>query len=221
MSFLMRIELPDVPGSLGAVAAALGSAGADIEAIEIVEHREDGTAIDDVLLELPTTALPDRLVSACQAVDGVRVHWISRYVAGASLTMDLEAVEAMTASPARTVERLTEAAPDTFRADWAMALTGSADRPRVLTATQTAPEYADAMAGWLELSKADRLDTPAEWGSTVLAGAPIPDRDAVVVFGRRGGPDILDSEIARLRHLAGLAASIGASVAQERGPAGS
>lgn len=214
MSFLLRIELPDVPGSLGAVATALGEAGADIEAIEIVEHRADGTAIDDVLLELPTTVMPDTLVSACQVVDGVRVHWISRYVAGASLSMDLEAVEAMTASPARTVERLTDAAPDTFRADWAMALTRATGQPTVLAATQAAPEYVEEMGDWLDLSRAGRLSTPADWGSTVLAGAPIPDRDVVVVFGRRGGPDILDSEIARLGHLAGLAASIGASVAR-------
>jgi hypothetical protein len=33
-----------------------------------------------------------------------------------------------------------------------------------------------------------------------------PDR--LIVFGRRGGPDILDSELARLGHLATLAASI-------------
>lgn len=213
MSFLLRIELPDVPGSLGAVATALGEAGADIEAIEIVEHRESGTAIDDVLLELPTTVLPDTLVSACQAVDGVGVHWISRYVAGASLSMDLEAVESMTASPARTVERLTEAAPDTFRADWAIALTRSAGEPTVLAATNTAPAYVEEMAGWLGLERAGRLRGPADWRSTVLAGAPVPGRDVVVVFGRRGGPDVLDSEIARLGHLAGLASSIGASVA--------
>jgi len=31
MAFLLRVELPDVPGSLGAVATALGAVGADIE----------------------------------------------------------------------------------------------------------------------------------------------------------------------------------------------
>ena len=51
MPFLLRVELPDVPGSLGRVATAIGEAGGDIEAIEIVEHRPDGTAVDDVLLE--------------------------------------------------------------------------------------------------------------------------------------------------------------------------
>lgn len=211
MSFLLRLELPDLPGALGAVATALGEAGGDIEAIEIVEHREDGRAVDDVLLELPVTVLPDTLVSAAQSIEGVRVHWISRYVAGASLSMDLEAVEAMTADPRKSVERLTETAPDAFRADWAIALARSGDGPRVLTGTSAAPEYVDRMGEWLDLERAGRLATPSEWGSTVLAGAPVPGRDAVVVFGRRGGPEILDSEVARLGHLAGLAASIGAS----------
>ena len=87
MAFLLRVELPDVPGSLGALASALGTAGADIHAIEIVEHRQPrsgnaATAVDDVLLELPPHVLPDTLVTACHKLEGVRVVWISRYNAG-------------------------------------------------------------------------------------------------------------------------------------------
>jgi ACT domain-containing protein len=58
MPYLMRVELPDVPGSLGRVASAIGEAGGDIEAIEIVEKR-DGFAVDDVLLEIPSGTMPD------------------------------------------------------------------------------------------------------------------------------------------------------------------
>ncbi len=122
MAFLLRVELPDVPGSLGALATALGGAGADIEAIEIVEHRADGKAVDDVLLELPPSVMADALVTACHELDGVRVHWISRYNAGANLSMDLEAVEQFTSEPQHAVERLVEVVPATFRTDWAMAL---------------------------------------------------------------------------------------------------
>ena len=79
MPFLLRVELPDVPGSLGRVATAIGEAGGDIEAIEIVEKRHDeGVAVDDVLLEMKDGAMPDSVVSACNALDGVRVMWISR-----------------------------------------------------------------------------------------------------------------------------------------------
>ena len=37
MPFLLRVELPDIPGSLGRVATAIGEAGGDIEAIEDAE----------------------------------------------------------------------------------------------------------------------------------------------------------------------------------------
>src|SRR5262245_22832416 len=114
MSHLLRILLPDVPGSLGAVAAAIGSAGANIEAIEIVEHRADGTAIDDVFVELTDSVLPDMVVSAVQRLDGVSVLWISRYPAGGNLNLDLEAVEVITSEPGRAVHHLVDLVPSVF-----------------------------------------------------------------------------------------------------------
>ena len=97
MPFLLRVELPDVPGSLGRVATAIGEAGGDIEAIEIVEKRHDGNAVDDMLLEIAEGTMPDSIVSACNRMDGVKVVWISRYAAGGNLFLDLEAVEELTA----------------------------------------------------------------------------------------------------------------------------
>ena len=99
MPFLLRVELPDVPGSLGRLASAIGEAGGDIEAIEIVEKRLDGTALDDVMLDTVPGIMPDTIVSACNALDGVRVVWISRYASG-GLVLDLEAVEELTSAPA-------------------------------------------------------------------------------------------------------------------------
>ncbi len=43
---------PTSPARWDASATAIGEAGGDIEAIEIVEKRHDGTAVDDVLLEM-------------------------------------------------------------------------------------------------------------------------------------------------------------------------
>lgn len=211
MPLLLRLMLPDVPGSLGAVATALGEAGADIEAIEIIEHRSDGHAIDDVLVELPAPLMPDTLVSACQSVKGVQVVWVSRYNAGANLSMDLEVVEAMTGEPAKALDELIAAAPVTFRADWALALGRTDSGAEILAATSAAPMYAAHMTDWLEVERAGRLPDVAELRSTVMVAAPLPGRGVVLVLGRRGGPDILDSEIARFAHLTGLAASITAS----------
>ena len=98
MPYLMRVELPDVPGSLGRVASAIGEAGGDIDAIEIVEKR-DGFAVDDVLLETAPGVMPDSVVSACSVLDGVSVLWINRYAAGGNLFLDLEVVESLTEDP--------------------------------------------------------------------------------------------------------------------------
>jgi hypothetical protein len=199
MAFLLRVALPDVPGSLGRVAAAIGEAGGDIEAIEIVEHRPDGTAVDDVLLEALPGIMPDSLVSACNALQGVSVVWISRYAAGGGLFLDLEAVEELTAHPTLAIDRLVELLPKIFRADWA-AQVGSGG---VVRKTVAAPDD----FAWLRVDKPGRL--PSE-DDNVLAAAPLAG-DEFVVLARRGGPDILDSELARLGHLVALAVSISRS----------
>ena len=136
----MRVELPDVPGSLGRVASAIGEAGGDIDAIEIVEKR-DGFAVDDVLLEMSPGTMPDSVVSACSTLDGVSVLWINRYAAGGNLFLDLEVVEALTEDPAPRVDRLIDLLPIAFRVDWAARVTpGTAvSAPEVVRATDAAP----------------------------------------------------------------------------------
>lgn len=212
MAFLLRVELPDVPGSLGALATALGGAGADIEAIEIVEHRSDGVAVDDVLLELPPSVMPDALVTACHRLEGVRVHWISRYTAGASLSMDLETVEAFTEEPDLALERLVEAIPTNFRTDWAMAVTAGEDgHATFLFGSPAAPMIVPDCDPWLSLGASGRLPDIEAWDSTVLAGCPGKTRGGlafVLAVGRHGGPDFLPSELARIGHMVALAASV-------------
>jgi ACT domain len=212
MPYLMRVELPDVPGSLGRVAATIGEAGGDIEAIEIVEHRPDGTAVDDVLLETVPGVMPDSLVSACNMLDGVQVLWISRYGAGGNLFLDLEAVEALTANPATALDELVDLLPITFRADWGLRVRRTDRGVEFVHGTSAAPDLEDGQVDWFPLARAARLAVPEaweRWTSTLVAGAPLgDDKDEIVVFGRRGGPDVLDSELARLQHLAALAVTI-------------
>jgi len=204
---LLRVELPDVPGSLGRVATAIGEAGGDIEAIEIVEHRRDGTAVDDVLLETAPGVMPDSIVSACNQLDGVQVLWVSRYGAGGNLFLDLEAVEALTQEPNTALDALVELLPHTFRSDWAARVQLGEGGLKVIHATSAAPDIGEAQLGWFPIKKASRLDAPEEWGCLVAAAA-VDSPDELVAFGRRGGPDVLDSELARLHHLVALAVSI-------------
>src|SRR3954464_4224517 len=136
MTYLLRVELPDIPGSLGRVATAIGMAGGDIEAIEIVEKRHDGVAVADVLLERAPGAMPDSVVSACNTLDGVQVLWVSRYAAGGNLFLDLEAVEDLTGDPEIALDRLIDLLPVTFRADWAARVSKTAG---IIHATGAAP----------------------------------------------------------------------------------
>jgi hypothetical protein len=211
--YLLRVELPDVPGSLGRLATAIGEAGGDIEAIEIVEKRfDDQTAVDDVLLELPMGAMPDGIVSAVNALDGVNVVWINRYAGGGNLFLDLEAVEELTLNPGAARDDIVDLLPITFRADWGMRLRRVGDRVEVLHRTSAAPEATSGHPDWFPAKQARRLDLPDDWHDlaegTLVAGAPMGDEDGLILFGRRGGPEVLNSELARLGHLAALADSI-------------
>ena len=209
MSYLLRVELPDVPGSLGRLASAIGAAGANIDAIEIVGRDSSaGTAIDDVFINPDAEVMPDSIVSACNALDGMEVLWISRYAAGGNLFLDLEAVESMTQDPAKAVERLVDAIPTVFRVDWGVHLSREGETATVVHGTPSAPtEIPDKVRWPANLEKGQRIDVPEAWSDLVVAGSPL-DADELVVVGRRGGPEFLDSEIARLAHLIAMAGSL-------------
>ncbi|MGN6252696.1 MAG: ACT domain-containing protein [Marmoricola sp.] len=203
MSYLLRVQLPDVPGSLGRLASAVGAAGGNINAIEIVS-RDDGFAVDDVFLAADGTVMPDSIVSACQQLDGVTVLWISRYAAGTNLFLDLEAVESMTEQPELAVDTLVELSPTVFRVDWGMRVGRDGGEYAVLHRTSAAPTQIPADIEWPDGDLHQRA-----LGDLLIAGARLGDHEAIVLA-RRGGPEFLDSELARLRHLVALASSISA-----------
>jgi len=212
MPYLLRVELPDVAGSLGRLATAIGEAGGDIEAIEIVQKNgEDGTAVDDVLLETAPGVMPDSIVSACQRLEGVNVLWISRYGAGGNVFLDLEAVEALTGTPNSAIDNLVDLLPITFRADWGIRVRRTDSGVEITHRTPAAPDLLEGPVDWFPLSRPARVEVPEDWErwtSTIVAAAPLGHKDEILLFGRRGGPATLDSELARLGHLAALAVSI-------------
>lgn len=211
MSYLLRIELPDVPGSLGNVAGTVGRSGANIEAIEIVEHREDGVAVDDFVIRLSPGVLPDMVVSACQRLDGVRVLWVTRYPVGGNLRLDLETVEHMTARPREALAVLVDEACAVFRCDWSLAFDTSDNEVNIIVSSAASPDLDHAtLASWLPVHRPARVEVGARPGleSAVVGAASVGPTARIIAVGRRGGPEILDSELARLSHLAALAASI-------------
>lgn len=203
----MRIALPDRPGSLGAVASAMGSVGGDINAVEIVE-KGDGVVIDDFIVDLPPGKLPETIITACHHLDGVRVEWISRYPEGGGLQSDLEALERMTADPTSAAETLVSLSPVVFRSHWSVLLGVAGDQVISLAKTTLAPDFDTANSAPLApFDITHRLELESGWlpgwaESTVVI-VPLT-RDRAIAIGRLGGPAFLDSEIARLHHLAAL-----------------
>ena len=218
MSFVLRVVLPDRPGTLGAVATALGMIEADILAMDIVD-RSAGEAVDDIVVDLPSGRQPDVLITAAESVPGVRVESVRPDPGVADRYREWELVEAMAADPAHAVSVLAELLPRVLRTGWAVVVKVSGpDRDVELVAGGGGvPNLTGIIPGWSPVTSPTALDPEAHWVpedwkaiGTELAAAPMGSPEVAVIIGRPGGPAIRDSEIARLAHLSSLARTVAA-----------
>ncbi len=69
--YKLQISLPDRPGSLGMLASAIGSAGADIRELQVVKS-EDGVVFDEITVAVPGTNTED-IVEILDSIGGVNV----------------------------------------------------------------------------------------------------------------------------------------------------
>ena len=88
-TFLLRVELPDRPGALGAVASRIGAVRGDLVVVEVVEHRQ-GKAVDEFVIELADEDHLSLLLSEVAEVDGVSIQDV-RPVSGRRHDRRLEA----------------------------------------------------------------------------------------------------------------------------------
>jgi ACT domain-containing protein len=212
VSYLLRVVLPDRPGALGAVATALGAAGADILSIDVIE-RSPGSATDDIVVELPADRLADSLVSAAATVEGVQVESIRPYAGQIDPHRELELLESLADHPASGLPVLCDGVTRVFRAGWALVLdVPVAGQSQVLSSGGAAPEIESLAVPWWPPGPGRTLDvdepwTPADWSrlGTELAVAPL-GKFALLV----GRPALrwLPSELMRLQHLAAIAATV-------------
>ena len=72
--FKLQIALPDRPGSLGAVASAIGFAGGDIRSLVTIKS-ENVKGIDDITVAIPGSD-PTDLLEVLNAIGGVEVRSI-------------------------------------------------------------------------------------------------------------------------------------------------
>lgn len=214
LSFLIRVQLPDIPGTLGAVASALGRIGADILSVDVVE-RGAGVAVDDLVVELPTGRLPDVLITAAESVEGVEVDAVRPYAGVLDTHRELELIEDVAEDPRNGLAVFTEGVPKIIRAGWALTLTCDAKGVRRLAASTAAPEATDVDMPWLPLQRATVLDAEDAWVpetwqelGTELAATPLGKPDRALLVARPGGPMFRAAEVARLAHLAGIVAVV-------------
>jgi hypothetical protein len=214
VSFLLRVVLPDKPGSLGAVATALGNAGADILGVDVVE-RARGHAVDDLAVELPAGRPPDVLITAAESVPGVEVESVRPHSGKLETHRELELIEEITGDPADGLQLLADGVPRIFRAGWALVAERDGTRSYRLAESAAAPETRAGDLPWLPLRRAIVVDPDAHWVpepwsalDTELAAAPFGPGPRALVVGRPGGPAFRPSELARLTHLAGIVTTV-------------
>lgn len=210
LSFLIRVQLPDIPGTLGAVATALGEIGADILSVDVVE-RGSGTAIDDLVVELPKGRLPDVLITAAESIPGVEVDAVRPYAGVLDTHRELELVEEVAAQPDEGLGIFTQGVPRIVRAGWALVVASDAAGAHRLASSAAAPEIQTLSLPWMPLPRATVLDGEEPWVpdtwrelGTELAATPLGKPDRVLLVGRPGGPMFRAAEVARLAHLAGI-----------------
>ncbi|MEW9550277.1 amino acid-binding protein [Nonomuraea sp. NPDC050783] len=133
MLLRLRVSLPDRPGGLGQVAKALGTLGADILQVTVLE-REAGRAVDDFTVSWPGPVTPAEARDRLAAVPGVRVEgaWSTKEVPGTALDYDL--ISHVAAEPARGLATLVDALPGLCGAEWALAVADGAVRHASLSA---------------------------------------------------------------------------------------
>jgi hypothetical protein len=133
MLLRLRVSLPDRPGGLGQVAKALGTLGADILQVTVLE-REAGRAVDDFTVSWPGPVTTSEARERLSAVPGIRIEgvWATKEVPGSALDYDL--LMHVVAEPARGLATLVDALPGLCGAEWSLAVADGAVRHASLAA---------------------------------------------------------------------------------------
>lgn len=218
MSYLLRVQLPDVPGSLGYLAAALGEVEGDIRSVDVVEHSPDGTVIDDIVVDLPSGTLPDTLITAAQSLDGVEVDSIRPFFGSVDRRGQIALLAELARhrhQPVRAMQEIVDGLPQTMTAGWALMLAHNNGETTRIAASMAAPEDDGRTLSSSPVEKPRHLDPeveewlPESWTvmDSSLAAAPM-GTNYTLVIGRPGGPDFLPSEVEHLGRIGDIVGAI-------------
>lgn len=216
MSYLIRVQLPDLPGSLGELAESIGLADGNIQSVDVIEQLPDQSVVDDIVVHLPKSAMADTLITAIRTVDGAEVDSIRPFTGTVDRRGQIKMLGEMAAkrrNVSQAMAELVRVLPRSMTATWAIVL-DTADGAARVAASQAAPED-DGSNPWdIEVDRVRVLDPdsedwiPESWSllDSTLAATPLAGTDMVLIVGRTGGPNFLASEV---EHLGSLGTIIG------------
>jgi hypothetical protein len=203
----LRLAVPDRPGSLGAVASAIGAAGADIVAVEVLE-TESGRALDDVTLDVSGPDHLERVTARLARVPGVDLLGVQQPAPPVSGHAELELVAGLVAQPDRVLQTLVDGAPVAGGADWAALLDyAGGGAGEVLAGSPACPPTGLEVRAPLRLG-AVRLGPVLSGPRTAAALVPLPGADLGLLLVRADGPSFSRSELWRMDQVARLAATL-------------
>ncbi len=196
----LRISVPDRPGSLGRVASVIGTAGADIAKVDVLES-EAGRALDDVFVRVRDHEQLLTVQAQLAGLPGVSVVGVQQPVPPVTGHADLELIEQVLARPERALPTLVDGAPGALGADWA-AVVGynlDGDHTSVLAVSPQAPAAETiTLSAPLRLTAVRLLRPGTDQPYPGAALVPLGATSVGLVLVRENGPDFHRSELWRL-----------------------
>ena len=187
-TYVLRLWLPDFPGTLGRVAAAIGQAGGDVIGIEILE-RGAGMAIDELIVVIPSDAenAMEQLIAEVSQVEGVAVedvHTVAIDRPDQSVLALDTAARIMESPRDERLEATCELVREMLESDWCTIMRRDTAIPLAVSGdVPDLPWVIAFLAGTTHLAgDAAHEHTPAD-----IAWAPLDLLDAVIVIGRIRG----------------------------------
>jgi hypothetical protein len=185
MLLRLRVSLPDRPGGLGQVAKVLGTLGADILKVTVLE-REAGRAVDDFIVSWPGPASMEEVRHRFTAVPGVRVEGVWSTREAPDCAPDYDLLMHVATEPARGLATLVDALPGLCGAEWSVAYCGDAIRH----ASMAAPDD-------LELPEPPPRAVCLDTEKLRLMLLPVTGHGVHLLVGRAEGPGFHRAELER------------------------
>ena len=192
-NFLIRVQLPDRPGALGAVASRIGSVGGDVVSIDILQ-RDNGVVVDELGVGLAGDHLLGLVRDEILEVDGVTIEAL-RPVDGPLPDRHAELLDIATelfvqVSPEALLDRLADRVRRSLAADFAAVI--DSDTTRVVASHGQVPgdDELRTMALWAVAPLSPPVGADEHGGSAVdpspgVAAAELVRAGVVLVVGRQ------------------------------------